>query len=114
MADDENEGLLGLADAIEGLRAELTFAIEEGAKQRERMRFRVTEPVVLEVQAVATKVGQGKVGWKVVEVGGSYTAANTHKITVKLSPEWWNGSEYTTDFLIASAGPAGAKFGPQP
>lgn len=112
--DDEDKGLLGLAEAIEGLRAELTSAIERGNAQRERMRFKVTEPVVLEVQAVTTKDARGKVGWKVVELGGSYTAANTHRITLKLCPEWWNGTEYTPDFLIAAAGPAGAKFGPQP
>lgn len=108
MADDK--GLLNLADAIEGLRGELASAIEKGNAQRARMRFRVTEPVVLEVQAVATRVGQGKVGWKVVEVGGSYTAANTHKITVQLTPEWWDGKkgEYTQDFLISATLPAAA------
>ncbi len=112
-ADDDDKGLLDLADAIEGLRAELTSAIEEGDARRARMRFRLSEPVVLEVQAVTTKDARGKVGWKVVELGGSYTAATTHRITVKLSPEWWNGTEYTADFLIAAAGPAGARFGPQ-
>ena len=113
MPGDKDDGLLDLADAIEGLRRELSRAIEGGDQQRERMRFRVAEPVLLEVQAVATATGQGKVGWKIVELGGSYTAANTHKITLKLSPEWWNGSEYTSDFLIAASAPAGAKFGPQ-
>lgn len=112
MADDDM-GLLDLADAIEGLRAELTSAIEKGIAQQAKMRFRVTEPVVLEVQAVATKDVHGKVGWKVLELGASYVAANTHKITVKLSPEWWNGKEFTGDFLIAAEGEAGAKFGPQ-
>ena len=110
------EGLLGLADAIEGLRAELTSAIEKGAGQRSRLRFAVTEPVVLEVLAVTTSEGHGKVGWKVVEVGGSYTAANTHRITLTLHPRWWDGDKqaYTTDFLIAADVPPGATFGPQP
>jgi hypothetical protein len=112
-ADDDDKGLVDLADAVEGLRAELTSAIEKGDAQGARMRFRLSEPVVLEVQAVTTKDAHGKVGWKVVEVGGSRTAATTHRITVKLSPEWWNGTEYTTDFLIAATGPAGGRFGPQ-
>ena len=113
MTDNDESGLLDLADAIEGLRSELTRAIEQGDARRERMRFRMSEPVVLEVQAVTTKDAHGKVGWKVVELGGSWTAANTHRITLKLTPEWWNGSEYTPDFLIADIGPAGATFGPR-
>lgn len=102
--DDTDKGLLDLADAIDGLRGELTSAMVKGDARRSRMRFRVSEPVVLEVQAVATKVGQGKVGWKIVEVGGSYTAANTHKITMKLTPEWWDDEKgaYTQDFLISA------------
>jgi hypothetical protein len=85
----------------------LTSAIEKGIERGSRMRFRVTEPVVLEVQAVTTKDAHGKVGWKVVELGGSYTAANTHKITLKLSPEWWDEQKrvYTTDFLISATVP---------
>lgn len=114
MAKEDEEGLLDLADVVEGLRGELTRAMEEGDAQGERMRFRMTEPVVLEVQAVTTKDASGKVGWKVVELGASWTAANTHKITLKLSPEWWNGKEYTADFLIASVSRAHSKFGPQP
>lgn len=110
----DDKGLLDLADAIEGLRAELTSAIEKGNVQRERMRFKVTEPVVLEVQVVTTKDAHGKVGWKVVELGGSYTAAKTHKITLKLSPQWWDGTEYTNDFLIDAVGLEGLEFGPQP
>lgn len=112
----EDQGLLDLADAIEGLRAELTSAVEKGNEQRARMRFRVTEPVLLEVQAVTTKDAHGKVGWKVVELGGTYTAASTHKITVRLTPEWWDAAKqaYTTDFLISADGPAGGTFGPQP
>lgn len=108
--DDDDKRLLHLADAVEGLRAELTSAIERGDHQRERMRFRVTEPVVLEVQAVTTTDAHGKVGWKIVEVGGSRTAANTHKITLKLSPEWWDGTTqaYTTSFLISAELPAQA------
>lgn len=114
--DGGGEGLLGLADAIEGLRAELTAAVDKGAGQRSRLRFAVTEPVVLEVSVVTTRDAQGKVGWKVVEVGGSYTAENTHRITVTLDPQWWNGDkqEYTTDFLIAADVPPGATFGPRP
>lgn len=114
--DGGGDGLLGLADAIEGLRAELTSAVDKGGEQRSRLRFAVTEPVVLEVLAVTTRDVSGKVGWKVVEVGGSYTAANTHRITVTLSPQWWDGQQqaYTTDFLIAADVPPGATFGPQP
>lgn len=97
-----------LQHAIELLREELTNAIEEGYKESARVRFRVAEPVVLELQAVVTKVGEGKVGWKIVEAGGSYTSANTHKITLKLMPEWWNGEEYSPDFRISATLPGSA------
>lgn len=114
MTDGDGEkNLLDLADAIEGLRRELTSAFERGDAQRARMRFRMSEPVVLEVQAVTTKDVHGKVGWKVVELGGSYTAANTHRITMKLNPQWWDGDGYTDDFLIAADVPPGGSFGPQ-
>ena len=108
MPRDDDQGLLDLAEAIEGLRTELTRSVDTGDAQRARMRFRVTEPVVLEVQAVTTKDANGKVGWKIIEVGGSYTAENTHKLTVSLSPEWWDDKQgaYTADFLISATLPA--------
>lgn len=112
--DIAQDGFMDLAEAIDGLRGELTRAIEKGAEQRARMRFRVDAPVLLEVQAVATTDAHGKVGWKIMELGASHSEANTQKITLKLSPEWWNGKEYTTDFLIAAAVEAGGTFGPMP
>jgi Trypsin-co-occurring domain 2 len=108
MSDSDDRGLLDLAEAVEGLRAELTRAVEKGSHQQTRMRFRITEPVVLEVQAVTSRDVNGKVGWKIVEVGGAYTKENTHRLTVKLSPEWWDGQKgaYTSDFLISASLPA--------
>jgi hypothetical protein len=101
----------GVAEAIESLRHELTAALQAGDVRRDRMRFRLEEPVVLELQAVVTKVGEGKLGWKIIEVGGSYTAANTHKLTLRLTPEWWDGGQYTTDFRISASLPASDSAG---
>ncbi len=99
---------IGVAAAIESLRRELTEAMTAGDYQRERLRFRLEEPVVVELQASVTWVGEGKVGWKVVEVGGSRTSADTHRITLRLTPEWWDGAQYTTDFRISGTLSSGA------
>ena len=102
---------IGIADAIESLREALTAAIEKGDQQKQRMRFRLQEPVVLELQAAWTKDAHGKLGWKVVELGGSYTSANTHKVTLELHPEWWDepSGQYKTDFRISADLPSQAQ-----
>jgi hypothetical protein len=100
-------GEIGLGEAIRALRAELTEAKGEG--DRSWLRFGVG-PVELELQAVVTKDASGKVGWKVVEVGGAVGKETTQKVTLTLTPQWWDAGrqQYTSDFLVAGElGPAG-------
>jgi len=104
------DALVGLADAIEALRAELTEAMARGGGRP--MRFSL-EPIDLTMQAVITKDAHGKIGWKVLEFSGSFEKARTQTITVKLTPLWrkYNG-QLTSDFAIASVGTAGDTVGP--
>jgi hypothetical protein len=55
---------IGLAVAVESLRAELLAAVEAG--RGSALQFEL-DPVTLTVQAVVTKEGGGKVGWKILE-----------------------------------------------
>jgi hypothetical protein len=105
-----DNALVGLADAIEALRDELTEAIARGTGKP--MRFSL-DPIDLTVQAVITREVNGKIGWKVLEAGGSYEAARTQTLTLRLSPLWTTeDGTLTADFSIASAGAAGDTFGP--
>lgn len=100
---------VGLADAIEALRDELIDAMTRGADKP--MRFAL-EPIELTVEVVVTKDANGKIGWQVLEFGGSVEKARTQTLTVKLSPLWKKGDgTLTADFTIASAGPPGDTFG---
>ena len=74
-----------LADAIEGLRAELTTAIDRGAAQG--MHFRLS-PIELTLTTVIKNEGDGKVGWKLLEVGGSRSSEVTQTLTLQLTPVW--------------------------
>ncbi|MGW6023933.1 trypco2 family protein [Streptomyces sp. NPDC055214] len=97
---------IGLGEAIKALREELTEAKGEG--EGSWMRFQVS-PVDLELQLVVTKNAQGKIGWKVLEAGGSVDSERTQKVSLTLTPQWWNASEgdYTDRWLVGGEAPAG-------
>lgn len=102
--------LVGLADAIEALRAELTQAIIRGGDKS--MRFAL-EPIELTVQAVVTKDVDGRIGWSVLGVGGKYETARTQAVTLKLSPLWRKSDgTLTADFTVGSLGATGDTVGP--
>lgn len=104
--------MVGLATAIEALRAELTDAMDQG--RNKPMQFGM-EPIELTVQAAVTKEANGKIGWSVLGLGGSYAAAATQTLKLRLTPTWKApDGTLTTDFTIAGVGPAGDRFGPQP
>jgi Trypsin-co-occurring domain 2 len=90
---------IGLAEAIAALREDLLAAIDAG--EGSRMRFRLA-PVELSLRVSVTKQGNGKVGWHVLELGGSYEAATVQTLTLRLDPVWRqeNGS-YGSDFVVA-------------
>ncbi|MBD0692549.1 trypco2 family protein [Streptomyces sp. CBMA123] len=104
--------VVGLAAAIEALRAELTAALDKG--QDKPMQFRL-EPIELTVQASVTKDGGGKIGWSVLGIGASAEAANTQTLTLRLAPMWKTPEgTLTTDFTITSITAGGDTFGPPP
>jgi hypothetical protein len=91
---------IGLGEAIKALRAELTEAKSQG--DGAWMRFQVG-PVNLELQLVVTKDAHGQIGWKVVEIGRSGGSERTQKVSLTLTPQWWDPKNrvYTTDFLVS-------------
>lgn len=104
--------LVGLADAIEALRAELTRAMGAGAGKP--MRFAL-DPIELTLQVAITNEGNGKIGWKVIEFGGKREAVTTQTLVLRLTPKWRDADgSLTSDFTIAGAGEPGQHFGPRP
>ena len=102
--------IVGLADAIDALRAELADAIARGGGQS--MRFRV-EPIELVMQAVITKDAGGRIGWGALGVGASYKSASTQTLTLKLKPMWEApDGTLTADPLIADQTTTRQEFGP--
>jgi Trypsin-co-occurring domain 2 len=101
---------VGLSAAIEALRAELTDALAQARDQG--MRFRL-DPIELTVQAVVTKEANGKIGWSILGLGGSYESAVTQSLKLRLTPIW-QGPDGTQvdDFTIADLGSTGDSFGP--
>jgi hypothetical protein len=110
-----DKALVGLAEAIGALRAELVAAMAEGSGKA--MQFAL-EPIELTFQTVVTKDGDGKIGWKIIEVGGSYQSQTTQSLTLRLTPVWRDkDGRPVRDFTIADAQlPAGGGYhvGPQP
>lgn len=78
MMTDGAKAIVGLAEAVESLRAELMTAVEAGRGQP--MQFSV-EPIELTAQVAVTKEAEGKIGWNLLGMGGSYGAANTQTLT---------------------------------
>ena len=103
--------VVGLAEAIQALREQLTQARRTG--WFEELGFQV-EPVELTIQAVVDKGADGKVGWGVLSVGGGYKSATTQTLKLTLTPvkREADGS-VTRDFTIADQQAPGQRFGPQ-
>lgn len=96
----EEQGLVNLADAIEGLRAELMRAVYLGADSP--MRFQ-PEPVELTVQAVVTSTKDGGLTWKLLTARLAKETAATHTVRLVLKPVWRSGNGELNDRIsIAS------------
>jgi NTP-dependent ternary system trypsin peptidase co-occuring protein len=103
--------VIGLAAAIAALREELLLAIEAG--DGADMRFRLA-PIELSLQVAVTREGEGKIGWKVLGLGGSYESATTQVLKLQLEPVWLKGDgSYTNDFVIGDQYQQPASFGPR-
>lgn len=110
MADRDH--LIGLAEAIEGLRAELADAMDRG--RGAPMRFRI-EPIELSLQVVVTKQADGRIGWGALGVGGSYDSATTQALTLRLQPLWeLADGTVVEDFTVADQQSVPQRFGPRP
>ncbi len=102
---------VGLADAIAALREELLSAISEGKDAA--MRFRLA-PVELSLQVAVGKGAKGKIGWHVIGLGGSYDAATTQTLVLRLEPLWkQDDTSYTSDFAIADQATQAVHVGPR-
>lgn len=102
---------LGLAAALEALRAELSEAKLAG--EEHPLRFAL-EPIALTLQVEVTNEGNGKIGWKVLEFGGRRASASTHTLELNLTPLWQQpDGTLTRDFTISSPGAVG-HVGPKP
>ncbi len=103
--------VIGLAAAIAALREELLLAVEAGDDAD--MRFRLA-PIELSLQVAVTREGEGKIGWKVLGLGGSYESATTQVLKLQLEPVWLKGDgSYTSDFVIGDQYQQQARFGPR-
>jgi hypothetical protein len=87
MSTKRPDGTVGLADAIEALRAELIRAW--WGSKGEPLRFKPA-PVELTVQVAVTSSGKGGAGirWWLLELGGSVSreSAVTQTLKLKLDP----------------------------
>lgn len=74
---------IGLSQAIETLRLELSEAQASGREGEVRFAL---ETVDLELSVAVTKDANGKVGWKILEAGGSVGTERTQTIRLSLKP----------------------------
>jgi hypothetical protein len=90
---------IGISEAIEALRSELTQSVRLGRGQR--MQFGLG-PIELSLEATVTKGADGKINWWIVEAGGKRESTLTQTVTLMLTPTWTKlDGTLTTDFLIA-------------
>jgi Trypsin-co-occurring domain 2 len=93
----ENVENIGLTEAIEALRQELTAAI--AAASAKELRFKVGEvSMEFEVGIERVTTGKGGIRFWVLEVGGerSVSTVRTHRLTVPLTPVGGDGNPVMT------------------
>lgn len=101
---------IGLAEAIEALRVELSGAMLFGHGQG--MQFEL-EPVELTLQVAVSDVGNGKVAWKVLELGASRASTSTQTMRLILTPVWKRqDGTLVRDFTIAASDASQPQIGP--
>jgi Trypsin-co-occurring domain 2 len=76
---------LGLAESIAALRDELHAAMAK--MPQTGLLFRLA-PIELTLEVVVTKVGEGKIGWQIVEAGGKYEKGRTQTLKLTLDPAY--------------------------
>lgn len=105
--ESQSEGLpggVGLAEAIEALRTELTLAMENAAGQG--MRFK-PGPVELTVEAALTTGlgGKADIRWWLIEAGGeaSLQSVATQTLKITLQPVLLDSQGRVVDALVSGA-----------
>lgn len=78
------EQMVGLADAVQALRAELTTAMAEGPA--ESLRFELG-PVEMEFLLEVHPERGSKAGLRLGVVSGSVSPGSTHRVTLSLTPK---------------------------
>ena len=103
--------VVGLADAIQALREELMVAFTEG--QGNLVQFRLA-PIELSLQVAVTKGAQGKVGWHVLGLGGSYESAATQTLKLRMQPLAVAGDGTVhDDFIVSDQTEESPRVGPR-
>jgi Trypsin-co-occurring domain 2 len=101
MAEEQPEGVVGLANAIAALRDELIRAWSSG--QERRLRFKPA-PVELTLQVALTSAGKGRAGirWWLVELGGEMSRESvvTQTLKLRLDPVMYDEQGQPTEVLI--------------
>lgn len=98
------EGMVGLAEAIEALRAELLRAW--GGNRVRPLRFKPA-PVELTVQVAVTRTGKGRMGvkWWLLDASAEASQQNATTQTLKLTldPVAFNPDGTQTEFFVSDA-----------
>ena len=103
------DAIIGLADALDALRAELSHAVDNAAGGR--MQFRL-DPIELTVEAAVTRDANGSIGWKILEFGASRSTESTQTLKLKLTPLWRDSSgALRSDFTVADQSAEQPHFG---
>ena len=98
------KGVVGLAEAIEALRAELARAA--WSSRHQYLRFK-PGPVELTLEAAITSAGKGSAGirWWLVELGGevSHESVTTQTLKLTLDPLLFNSQGGPTELLVSDS-----------
>jgi hypothetical protein len=104
------DAVVGLAEAIEALRTELSGAMLFG--HGEGMQFEL-QPIELILQVAVSDAGSGKISWKVLELGASRESTSTQTMKLTLTPIWKRrDGTMVRDFTIAAADADQDQIGP--
>jgi hypothetical protein len=92
---------ISLVSAIEQLRSDLYDVAAAGWKKE--LAFKLS-PIELTLHVEVVKDKNGKLGWKIVEAGGSITRTNAQTLTIRLEPLWrTSDGAYTSEFIVSDS-----------
>lgn len=102
---------VGLGAAIEALRHELSGAMLSG--HGVGLQFEL-EPIELTLQTVVADEGGGKIGWRILELGGARKSEATQTLVLRLKPLFKRDDGKTvSDFTIDDVLEGGERLPPE-